>query len=220
MRRLVFLARWFVVGCRRGDGARGGRAGRGSGSAAHLAHDGEAAETDAGLFLVGHGVHAETCGVRAGRGDAGERDTRDRADILRARPFGATRGRWEPRGAREAPRQGNDGAGGGVPAERTAGLELALVDRLRGRSSGREKAGTAEAAETLNITARDELTRGDPTRVRRSTRGRTRRREVERVRSFLERGAGRCGAERELSSLEMSRGLPRLFTPAVREKRA
>ena len=166
MRRLVFLARWFVVECRRGDRARGGRAGRGLGSAAHLAHDGEAAETDAGLFLVGHGVHAETCGMRAGRGDAGERDTRDRPDILRARPFGATRRRWEPPGAREAPRQGNDGAGGrGVPAERTAGLELALVDRLRGRSAGREKAGTAEAAETLNITARDELALGDPTRV-------------------------------------------------------
>ena len=53
-----------------GDRARGVRAGRGSGSAAHLAHDGEAAETDTGLFLVGHGVHAETCEVRAGRGEA------------------------------------------------------------------------------------------------------------------------------------------------------
>lgn len=123
MRRLVFLARWFVVGCRRGDRARGGRAGRGLGSAAHLAHDGEAAETDAGLFLVGHGVHAETCGMRAGRGDAGERDTRDRADILRARPFGATRGRWEPPGAREAPRQGKDGGWGG---RRTGGSDGGL----------------------------------------------------------------------------------------------
>ena len=142
------------------DGSAGGRGREGASfdRVTHLAHDGEAAEADAGLFLVCHGVHAEACGSEAGgrvTRDAGApsaaRSSEGRADIIcHARrdvgggvTAGASRVRAPP-GAL-ASRQAR------APVTLAVRLERSFAGWRRRRKEGPERTGAAERVAAPNI---------------------------------------------------------------------